>query len=82
MQEICLRANAKISVLRNIRFLNRKTLDLIYKVIVRSIIDYGLPIYANNFKVTELARLERVQYKAAKLVTGASALYKSSQTEC
>ena len=52
IHEICLRANAKLSVLRNIRFLNRKTLDLLYKVIVRSIIDYGLPMYANNLKAT------------------------------
>ena len=45
-------------------------MDLLYKVIVRSIIDYALPIYANNLRVSELARLERIQYKAAKLVTG------------
>ena len=67
----CLRANQKLSVLRNIKFLNRKTLDLLYKVIVRSIIDYGLPVYANSLKVTEIASLERIQYRAAKLVTGA-----------
>ena len=71
INETCLKANRKLSVLRNIKFLKRKTLDLLYKVIVRSIIDYALPIYANTLKVTELARLERIQYKAAKIVTGA-----------
>ena len=71
INETCLRANRKLSVLRNIRFLKRKTLDLLYKVIVRSIIDYALPLYANTLKVTELARLERIQYKASKIVTGA-----------
>ena len=35
------------------------------------VIDYALPIYANTLTQTELARLERVQYRAAKLVTGA-----------
>ena len=40
-------------------------------MIVRSIIDYGLPIYANTLKVTEITRFERIQYRAAKLVTGA-----------
>ena len=70
INETCLRANRKLSVLRNIRFLKRKTLDLLYKVIVRSIIDYALPTYADTLKVTELARLERIQYKAAKIVTG------------
>ena len=41
-----------------------------YKVIVRSLIDYALPVYANTLKVSDLARLEKVQYQAAKLVTG------------
>ena len=53
---------------RNVKMLKRKTLDLLYKVTVRSVIDYALPIYANTLKQTELARLERVQYRAAKLV--------------
>ena len=51
--------------------LNRKTLDLLYKITVRSVIDYRLPIYANTLKLTEIARLERIQYRAAKLCTGA-----------
>ena len=71
INDVCLKANRKLSVLRNVKMLNRKTLDLLYKVCVRSVIDYALPIYANTLNVTELARLERVQYRAAKLVTGA-----------
>ena len=51
-------------------YLDRKTLDLLYKVIIRSIIDYALPIYANTLKINEITRLEKVQYQAAKLVTG------------
>ena len=50
--------------------LHRKTLDLLFKVTVRSVVDYALPIYANTLKQTELARLEQLQYRAAKLVTG------------
>ena len=69
--ETCLKANRKLAVLRSVKMLNRKTLDVLYKVIVRSVIDYALPIYANTLKQTDLARLERVQYRAAKLVTGA-----------
>ena len=71
IHETCLKANRKLAVLRNVKQLKRKTLDLLYKVTVRSVIDYALPIYANTLKQTELARLERVQYRAAKLVTGA-----------
>ena len=51
--------------------LKRKTLDLLYKIIVRSVVDYALPLYGNNLKKTDLLRLERLQYSAAKLVTGA-----------
>ena len=33
--------------------------------------DYALPFYGNNLKKIDLERLERLQYRAAKLVTGA-----------
>ena len=71
IKESCLKANRKLSVLRNVKMLKRRTLDLLYKVTVRSVIDYALPIYANNLKQTEITRLEQLQYRAAKLVTGA-----------
>ena len=51
--------------------LKRKTLDILYKITFRSVIDYSLPIYGNSVKQKDLARLERLQYSAAKLVTGA-----------
>ena len=44
---------------------------MLYKITVRSVIDYALPIYANNLRLTEIARLDRIQYKAGKLVCGA-----------
>ena len=44
---------------------------MLYKLTVRSVIDYALPVYANNLKLTEIARLDRLQYKAGKLVCGA-----------
>ena len=71
INDICLKANIKLSVLRHIKMLKRGTLDLLYKITVRSVIDYALPIYGNKLKQTDLARLERLQYRAGKLVTGA-----------
>ena len=68
---MCLRPNRKLAILRRVKMLKRKTLDLLYKITVRSVIDYSLPLYGNSLKQTDLARLERVQYGAAKLVTGA-----------
>ena len=71
VHEVCLKANRKLSVLRSIKNLNRQTLDLLYKLTVRSVIDYALPVYYKCLKVTDMARLDNIQYKAAKLVTGA-----------
>ena len=51
--------------------MNRQTLDILYKLTVRSVIDYALPVFYNTLKQTEMARLENLQYRAAKIVTGA-----------
>ena len=45
INDVCLRANRKLSVLRSVNILNRQTLDLLYKLTVRSVIDYALPVY-------------------------------------
>ena len=70
IDEVCLKANRKLSVLRSVKLLSRQTLDVLYKLTVRSVIDYALPVYCNTLKQTELSRLEYLQYRAAKLVTG------------
>ena len=44
MKYICLKANQRLGVLRHIRFLNLSTLDMLYKLIVRSVLDYGTNI--------------------------------------
>ena len=71
VNEVCLKANRKLAVLRSVKLLNRQTLDLLYKLTVRSVVDYALPVYYKCLKVTDLARLENIQYKAGKIVTGA-----------
>ena len=71
VNETCLKANKKLAVLRSVKLLSRQTLDLLYKLTVRSVVDYALPVYYKCLKITDLARLENLQYKAAKIVTGA-----------
>ena len=71
INDVCLKANRKLSVLRSVRMLKRGTIDLLYKLTVRSVIDYVLPIYGNTLKQTDLARLDQLQYRPAKFVTGA-----------
>ena len=67
---VCLKANRKLSVLRSVKHLSRHTLDVLYKLTIRSVIDYGLPVFCNTLTKLELSRLENLQYRAAKLVTG------------
>ena len=71
IQQTCLKANRKLFVLRSIKMLQRQTLDILFKVTVRSVMDYALPLYGNTLKQSELARLEQLQYRGAKLVSGA-----------
>ena len=71
VNDVCLRANRKLSVLRSINILHRQTLDLLYKLTVRSVIDYALPVYYKFLTQSQLGRLENIQYRAGKIVTGA-----------
>ena len=71
VHETCIKAYRKLSVLRSVRLLHRKTLDLLYKLTIRSVIDYGLLVFGTTLKASDLKRLEQIQYKAGKLVSGA-----------
>ena len=55
--------------------LKRHTLDLLYKLSVRSCIDYALPVYYHSLKITEKVRLSKIQYTAGKIVSGALPVY-------
>ena len=71
VQYISKRANSKLSVLRSIKYLSRPVLDILYKQQIRSIIDYGMAVYYGTLKQTDIAVLDRIQYRSAKVVTGA-----------
>ena len=70
IHQTCLKANRKLFVLRSVKMLQRKTLDLQFKVTVKSVVDCALPLYGNTLQNSELARLEQLQYRVAKIVTG------------
>ena len=53
------------------RFFRVHPLGILYKITGRSVIYYALPVYFKGLKQTEIVRLEQIQYRAAKLVTGA-----------
>ena len=69
--ETCLRANRKLAVLRCIKYLKRSTLDLLYKVCVRSTIEYGLVLYWHTLKPAQKAQISQIQYRGAKICSGA-----------
>ena len=48
-----------------------ETLDVLYKLQVRSLLDYSLPVFYNSLSAKQKVRLDKIQYTAAKIVTGA-----------
>ena len=74
-----MKAYRKLAVLRSVKLLHRNTLDLLYKLTVRSIIDYGLIVYGTSLKQSDLKRYEQIQYRAGKLITGALHLTSSEK---
>ena len=74
---VCLKASRKINVLRSVRYLDRKTLDILYKVTVRPTFDYGIHVFYHTLTQANKKRLSQLQYKAGKLV--GAALHYTSQ---
>ena len=68
---ISMRANSKLFVLRSIRYLSRSVLDILYKQQVRSVIDYGMIIFYGTLNQVDIEKLNQIQYRCAKVVTGA-----------
>ena len=66
-----MKANGKLTVLRSVKFLDRATLDLLYKLTIRSVLEYGMIVYFHSLTQMQQASLSRVQYRAARLCTGA-----------
>ena len=46
-------------------------MDLLCRLTVRSVLDYALTVYYKDLELSDMARIDNVQYKAGKLVTGA-----------
>lgn len=70
INNIVKQANIKLSVIHGVSLLDRHTLDLLYKMNIRSRIDYCLQVYGPSLIIQQLERLEKIQYSAARLVTG------------
>ena len=62
---VLMKANRKLAVLKRIFELQRKTLKMLYKVTVRSVVDFALPVYYYSLKLSDKKKLEQIQYKGA-----------------
>ena len=71
IQHICMKANSKLAVFRSVKYLSRPVLDILYKLQMRSVIDYGLIIFYDTLKQSDITRLDCIQYCSARVVTGA-----------
>ena len=71
VQHICMKANSKLAVLRSVKYLSRPVLDILYKLQIRSVIDYGIIIFYKTLKQSDITRLNQIQYCSARVVTGA-----------
>ena len=69
LKNIIKQVNMKLSMIYKVKELNRKTLDIMYKMHVRSCIDYCLPVYGPSLNNTQINKLDQLQYRAARLAT-------------
>ena len=69
LNKVIQHANLKLSILIRVKDLCRQTLDMLFKMHVRSIIDYALPVYGPALDQNQVAKLEKIQYLAARIAT-------------
>ena len=70
IDDICGRVSKKLDVLRGLAWtLDRKTLEILYKSYIRSIIEYGNIIYADCCQ-SDSQKLELLQKQAIRIITG------------
>ena len=67
VHEVSLKANAKLAVFCSVAYLSRSTSDILYKLQICSVIDYGLCIYYSNLKQSDIYRPNQIQYRPGKL---------------
>ena len=69
VSNIVKQVNMKLSMLYKVKELNRNTLDVMYKMHVRSCIDYCLPVYGPSLSNSQVNKLDQLQYRAARMAT-------------
>ena len=76
LTQLVKKVNLRLSNFYRNKLFSRNTLDILYKMNIRSLIDYGCQVWGPCLNDTQIAKLEKTQYRAAKIVTGA--MYRTS----
>ena len=71
IQSIVSKVNLKLSIMSQVKGLSRQCLDILYKLHVRSSIDYAIVVFGPSLNAQQLRKLDSLNYRAARLVTGA-----------
>ena len=71
LNSIIKQVNLKLSMIYNVRQLSRRTLDVMYKMHVRSCIDYCIQVFGPSLNSTQIDKLDKLQYRAARITTKA-----------
>ena len=69
LNSIIKQVNLKLSMIYNVRQLSRRTLDIMFKMHVRSCIDYCIQVYGPSLNATQIDKLDKLQYRAARITT-------------
>ena len=78
IESIVKKVNLKLSIMWQVKELSRQCLDVLYKLHVRSSIDYAITVFGPSLNASQIKILDNLNYRAARLVTGAQK-YTSSE---
>ena len=71
IESIVQKVNLKLSIMWQVNGLSRQCLDVLYKLHVRSSIDYALTVFGPSLNAMQINKLDKLNYRAARIVTGA-----------
>ena len=71
---ICLKVNRRLHFLKLLKRSSLSTEDLLhyYKSVIRSVIEYACPVWQSSLTDDQLTRLENLQRRAVKIITGST----------
>ena len=71
IESVVKKVNLKLSIMWSVKDLSRQCLDILYKLHVRSSIDYAISVFGPSLTNSQIQTLDNLNYRAARLVTGA-----------